>query len=292
MAQHNRVVRILTFVALLVLVLAPLTAEAGGIGGAFADLCKKIDCTCIGPNVKQVMLFSDFTPNGYVAIKGCGFGSYGTGSKLRLVGDAPAPYKLDVTLEIKEWQGGLIGAHIPVNVTGVTDQPAKFYVVTKNNVQSNQSQQVQFRAAQDIKLLPMADVKSWCSTEADEDWCNGTKADSTPFCFATFGISTDGSASAQHYTCHDWIGDDNGTDEFQATLTNGWVFDHLDWTKVTCGSDKCGDSTGSTVWWPAGFQKDTTWTKVTVDWNTNNYHGYAGYNIYMYIIGPAGVPHK
>ncbi|MGH7207622.1 MAG: hypothetical protein ACREI2_15605 [Nitrospiraceae bacterium] len=289
MTQHNRRSWILTFVTVPVLVFAPLAAEAGGVGLALAELCKKTDCeiavVCLYPKITGVMLFSNITPGGTVAVKGCGFGSTNGSLRLALVDFKGAPKGVWLTNLV--WTNTFVGGTIPTDVFHVKDQSAKLLIVTKGNLKSNEYP-VNFRATQEVKLLPQSDVKYWCSTEADEDWCNGSLVSNSPFCSHLFGGSN-ASAAGRHYTCHDWIGDDKGTDEFQATLKNGWVFHSHDWWEYTARDGVEGECSQVHS---TGFTPGGSWTKVLVDWITCNYRGLVMYDILMDIVGPAGVPHK
>jgi hypothetical protein len=62
-------------VILVSLALGPWSAQAD-----IDDLCKKTQCRrelCLTPKITGIMLFSNITPGGTVAVKGCGFGERG-----------------------------------------------------------------------------------------------------------------------------------------------------------------------------------------------------------------------
>lgn len=86
MVKQYRFYGIMILAAFSLLVLAPLTAEAGG---ALALLCnKKVNCAaflmpCVTPKIYQVDFKSgpiELEPGESVAITGCGFGEQGGGA--------------------------------------------------------------------------------------------------------------------------------------------------------------------------------------------------------------------
>lgn len=255
---------------------------------SIAQLCATINCgaifACVTPKIEQVLFFSKMTPGGTVALKGCGFG--GTAGQLfltgltRYTGEALAP----IPLTILEWKGTLIGATIPSTITAVKDQQVKLHVKTYNNVLGNEYP-VNFRATQEVKLLPYHDVKVvFCSADANMNWCNGTQPGwggvyqmgLAPDCGHTYWGS--------HGNCLLCVGDDTGTDIFEITLKNGWLFDSFQKeVKVAPGE---GWAQG-----PSGFPPGGTYWKPQVKWTVtpNDYFCYGGW---VYIAGPKGVSWK
>jgi hypothetical protein len=252
------------------------------------DLCKKIDCgavKCVTPKISAVMPLSNFTPGGVVAVKGCGFGEKGS---LRLVLVDHKGATKAVWLDVLDWTDRLVGATVPADVLHVSDQTARLLIVTKAALRSNDVT-VSFRASRDVKKLPMDDVHVMCSTEADVDLCNGKEGSSTPFCFKGLGTDTKRSVSGRHYTCHDWFGDDTGTDIYFAALKNGWTFHSHTWTEHTA---RDGVNGVCSQVHPSGLTSGSAGIKVSVDWITCNYRGLAAYDLDLFITGPAGVPHN
>ncbi|MGH7428648.1 MAG: hypothetical protein ACREJ4_09905 [Candidatus Methylomirabilaceae bacterium] len=78
MSQRNRPYRLITFVGLALLVLAPLRAEA--TSHLVLRLCQETNCTPpaivhIPPRIEGVFIFSNITPGGALIVTGSAFGS-------------------------------------------------------------------------------------------------------------------------------------------------------------------------------------------------------------------------
>ena len=276
--------------------------DSGVFGLTAAIVCALPDTVL----ASVVPVFSNITPGGHVLITGCGFkdseGKVLLSGLKKFNGESLDPVQLPIAKEFGKndlWTDKTILALIPNDITMVMDQPVKIQVIRKTDNKASRKIPVSFRASVVEKVLPMSDVVFWCSTEADHDYCNGKTASSTGFCFDSHGIIQSGSAAGQHYTCADWFDDDEGTDEFQATLTHGWVFQSSVFSLIACDDAKCCDNATcsqiphtSRVYWPTGFSPDTTHTKLLVDWITANYEGLVKYSITLTISGPAGVPHN
>ncbi|HEX9444010.1 MAG TPA: hypothetical protein VGA73_07810 [Candidatus Binatia bacterium] len=259
---------------------------SGGIGG-LTDLCKHIDCgALLAPKIDNFLIFSNFTPGGAIAVLGSGFGA--KPGQLHMVGTTAGSFKItDTVVPIIQggWKNTSIGAKIP-NLTGVVEQPIKFYVVTAGNAKSNDSFTVQFRPTQEMKQLPSGDVQVSCSDEADFDACNSVvNDDGIPFCGAPFVSGGGGSMSAFHWTC---VGSSNGTDSYSASLKNGWLFNDAALVDVTPEDLFSDDPKFASM---SGFKSDVASTNVTVNWN-NADASYVLYSVNVSIVGPKGVPHK
>jgi hypothetical protein len=232
------------------------------------------------------MLFSNITPGGTVAIKGCGFGSTKGSFRLKLV-DHKGVAK-GVWLSIIDWTKTFVSGTIPADVLHVKDQAAQLLVVTKSNTKSNEVP-VDFRATRDIKLLPMSDLTYFCSDNASSNWCDGDLFSHSPFCLTPFGGAAGTSAAGRHYTCHNWWDDDSGTDVHFAVLKNGWVVHSFGWTEHT---SRDGVEGVCSQVQPYNYKTGISLASVTVDWITCNYHGLVMYDMDISITGFAGVPHK
>jgi hypothetical protein len=194
-----------------------------------------------------------------------------------------------VWLDIIDWTDRLVSGTIPSDVLHVADQTGRLLVVTKAAKKSN-DMTVGFRATRDVKKLPMSDVQLvFCSPEADKDLCNGKVVSTTPVCFAPLGSDMKRTASGRHFTCHDWIGDDTGTDTYAAAVKNGWTFHSHTWREHTARDGVAGVC--SQVH-PTGLKFGGTGITVKVDWITRNYQGLVTYDLDLFITGFAGVPHK
>jgi hypothetical protein len=262
---------------------------------------------------------SSITPGGVVHIKGCGFKDVGGQvilSGLKKFDNTPLP---PVELGILQqgntyyWSNTQIVAIIPDTITMVRDQPAKIQVIRPavapepNPKQLRKSSElpVTFKAARQGKLLPGSDVQAFCSDAADNNWCNGIHHFSSSFCVATFGINEAGSAFGTHYTCTGiFDSEDDGSDIFQATLKNDWVFTGMDFTATTCQGNLCiseylnpvGTQAGipsglCKAKSPTGYSNLSTSSVLTVKWCTKD-NAIVSYNIFLSMEGPVGVPHK
>src|SRR5574341_69357 len=267
-----RVIKLITILLLVILASKPAAAD-------LFNLCKFIDCSKFLGLPKITGGFGFVTPGGSLLIFGSGFGTSEGKAYIKF----PIENKTVEIWQIGEWAPKGIGMILHDSIAGVRDQQAKLWVVTANNVKSNEWT-VNFTATKDVKLLTYCDpvVKTWCSDEADYDWCNGQEVSYGFVCgLVTLGLCgcTDGpTLCARHETCFGWA--DDGTDEIQASLKNGWVFDTIDFQPIA-GNVKT----------PNGFAPDTTWTKVTVDWDTDTPDDIAMYNVFLTIKGPMDVPH-
>jgi hypothetical protein len=226
---------------------------------------------CSSPKIAKVFLFSKITPGGFVAVKGCGFGSTPSGKSFVLELTKP-PFN-NITIKVTEWKDGLVSGYLPPDtdpgsgVTKVVDQPAHFKITSANGTTT--SPDVSFVAARETKMLPFSALHVDCSTEADQESC-----DSGEF----YGHT----AHAYHATLWDPLGGDEGTDSYSATLKNGWRFIDMTW-------DPWGD--GGYVS-QGGFVKDSTSLSLQVKWNTGCGSCDAGYELGLVIEGPIGTSYK
>ena len=266
-----------------------------------------------------IPLFSNITPGGVVLIKGCGFKDVGGQvvlSGLKKFDNTPLPaVELDILNEGGKyhWTNTQIIATVPNTITMVRDQPAKIQVIRPavapepNPKQLRKSSElpVTFRAAREGKPLPGSDVQAICSNAADDNSCNGFHHSNSSFCSPTFGINDAGSAFGVHYTCAGiFDSEDDGSDIFQATLKNDWVFTGMDFTATTCQGNLCiseylnpvGTQAGipsglCKAKSPTGYSNLSTFSVLTVKWCTKD-NAIVSYNIFLSMEGPVGVPHK
>lgn len=252
------------------------------------ELCQMIDCGtafppwAFIPKIEQVVPFiSQITSDGWVFIKGSGFGN--EEGELFLVWNAllgPLE-KLSIPSEPNKdfWKPTSVLGHIP-HIEGKKDQPVWLLIKTKAGKNSNLFG-VNFLAETDLKQLQSSDVEVSCSDEADEDTCNSEhNSDSVPFCsvpFVTAGQDGD-TIVGYHWTC---VGDSEGTDSYSASLKNGWLFENAAFTNLSGGNSAA----------MAGFQSGATSVNVKVSWSNENVP-HVLYRMNISIVGPIGVPHN
>ena len=244
--------------------------------GSLSQLCKYIDCfqpsVLAPPKIDKFFLFSNFTPGGTVIALGSGFGSQGTGFFIE--GTASSHKLTQKTLEILEWKNNYIAAKIPSNITGVTDQAAKLYVIRPDYVKSNELS-VQFRAKRDYLVLSNSDVNASCEETATFNGCN-------PWTQYSFG------AYHQEHLLIEVS--HTGTDSFSTiTLKNGWLFNSM-------SVDGVGPHQGAWVNPPQGFVPFSSKLDLNIKWHVDGDSPFSGniatYGGRLHIEGPAGIPYK
>jgi hypothetical protein len=264
------------------------TSAAPTPSNTLAELCQKIDCGTVFsalliPKIEQVIPFvSNITSDGWVAIKGSGFGNE-EGELFLLWNAVLGPSeKLDIPpseLNKDYWTPTKVFGQIPT-IVGKKDQPVWLLIKTKAGKNSNLFE-VNFRAERELKQLQSSDVEVSCSYEADEDKCNSDyNNDDVPFCqdpFVSSGQDGD-TIVGYHWTC---VGDSDGTDSYSASLKNGWLFENAAFTNVSGGNSAA----------VTGFQSGTASMNVKVSWSNENVP-YVLYRMNISIEGPKGVPHK
>jgi hypothetical protein len=235
------------------------------------------------PTIKNV--FGIITPGGAMLIGGTGFGD-GAG-EARLVGSFPGG---SLKLDVSDWKDGFIGAKV-ADVSGVLDQDVKLQVTTKTGAKSNQWP-LGFKAKRDTIALPPGSIDTFaCAPTSDRDICNGKmvndKADFGELPFVSLPGGGTGSSNTFYGEHHHlaWPhGGHWGTDNFSATLKNGWTFDSMTFAK------------GGVVSYPKGFTAGVDSAAVSIDWGKFDgglYEYHSGvYYIVLWIEGPAGVPYK
>jgi hypothetical protein len=263
------------------------TSAAPTPSNTLAELCQKIDCgtvfsSLLKPKIEQVVPFiSNITSDGWVAIKGSGFGN--EEGELYLAWDffAVSLEKLKIPSDTGEdcWTPTSVFGRIPP-ISGKKDQTVWLLIKTKSGKNSNKFE-VPFTAERELKQLQSSDVAVSCSYEADEDKCNSkSDSDSVPFCQDPFvAAGQDGDTIVgYHWTC---VGDSDGTDSYSASLKNGWLFESAAFTNLSGGNSAA----------MTGFQSGTTSMNVKVNWSNENV-SYVLYRMNISIKGPKGIPHN
>ena len=254
---------------------------------SLSELCQKIDCgtlfsSFLKPTIEQVVPFlSNITSEGWVVIKGTGFGN--EVGEFFIVWDwlglSTTPLKIPLEMGKDHWKPTYVFGQLPP-ITGKQDQSAWLVLKTKAGTWSNKFP-VNFTAERELKQLQSSDVEVACSDEADVDSCNSHyNTDSVPFCSSPFvSAGQDGDTIVgHHWTC---VGDSEGTDSYSASLENGWLFE----------SAAFSDLKGSNSATMTGFQSGTESMNVKVNWSNENV-SYVLYRMNVSIEGPKGVPHN
>jgi hypothetical protein len=248
---------------------AKLQAKNSQASAQLSTALGKILPPCSSPKIAEVFLFSNVTPGGIVAVKGCGFGSTQSGKSFALeLSQPPFPH---ITIKVTEWKDGLVSGILDPGVKKVYDQPAHFQITYANGVTN--SPDVAFTAARETKLLPFSSLKVNCSTESDYDHCESCEQPAF----------TKKTIHGFHGTTFDPAGSDDGTDSYSVTLKPGWRFVDMTW-------DNWGDDGYASQ---GGFVKDSASLSLTVKWNTGC--GVAcnvSYTVSLLVEGPIGTAPK
>jgi hypothetical protein len=223
-------------------------------------------------------------PGGAAAIAGHGFGpTRGTVvAKLKAWnGDARI-----VWLTVKGWSPTLIEVEWPASLIGVRDQTDAIVEARHDNAIDRTSWKVFFRADTEQRVLPMSRVKVvTCGKDGNFNTCNSTSHNGA-YCTASWGIDPGilkcaGSFLGFHANCFGAVGNDQGTDEFEVRLRNGWTIASVDFQKKSeggaVGNPAPSAPTGSAAWNPR-----VTWAVTPAD--------EVSYCAFVHISGPKGVP--
>ena len=252
------------------------------------------------PVVKALDSASVVSPGGKLVLQGVNFNSSDgnpgqivlkIGSKfsmrlIRLGDNGYRPPYVERQLTVLGWADGHAFGQIPTDISGVMDGTATLEVWRSDGSGSN-ALPVQFKAAIDMKLLPMVDVAvQSCSNQADANLCNNS-SDS-----AQLSIPPNLKPAPTLFAVHDKFlyqqnHRDYGSDVFTFTLNNGWTWDRafsMLWLIPGCPNDPSNmepglDTTGSTA----------TTAKLTVKWSSVCDDEYSGTVLMQ---GPIGVPWK
>jgi hypothetical protein len=184
------------------------------------------------------------TPGGMLYIKGSHFGTKGSKSKVILHLTIPTySKKYKVPLSVQKWTNTKISAKIPLSISGVKDQKAKFQILNAKGVGGIAKRVPFYATRQGVKLTqsdPVIKVKH-CSPGGDKNYCNGVNASTGGSCFQTSlkNFKAWGSIYARHVNCDHAIDWDDGMDRYAITLKNKWVFTRVSFTDhKSSGSEK------------------------------------------------------
>ena len=213
------------------------------------------------PAITSVFPFSVIQPGGGVIVQGEHF--QGNPGQLLLLLSASGT---QLALGNLQWGDTFAAGIIPM-ITGVPDQPALLQVVTQDGKASNQWP-VQFTATRAVVRLPGTALTPVACGSGGDDFCY-IGSDTDPFTVAGGHAMSVGFYSA------------SGTDVYNCSLANGWVFDHYQWgTEDGIQGGPFGQAPD-----PIGQAEFT----LAISWFFDVF-GSSSYDIALFVVGPAGVP--
>jgi hypothetical protein len=164
------------------------------------------------------------SPGGTLFIKGTHFGA----SPGKVIVHLGLPALQSIEFSVESWTDTNIKATMPIGISGVPDHLAILQVQTSAGGGSS-GWQVPFYATRSTKTLSSNDpvVKILhCSTGGDKNKCIHLDTSTGGSCFSTgiLPITLTGTLYAQHVNCDSIVDVDDGSDRFNVTLKNGWVF--------------------------------------------------------------------
>lgn len=215
------------------------------------------------PIITAIFPFSVIQPGGGVIIQGTHFQDQPGKFQLRLTQSG-----MQFELSNLQWGDTFAAGTIPM-MTGVPDQAAFLQIVTKDGKVSNQWP-IQFTATRAIIRIPGTALTPVACGSGGDDFCY-IGSDSDPFTVAGGHAMSLGFYSA------------SGTDVYNCSLKNGWVFDHYQW------GTQDGIQGG-----PFGLAPDPVGQSeftLAISWFFDVF-GSSSYDISVFIIGPVGVPYS
>jgi len=269
--------------------------STSGIQGRGATLSKVIRPTRSLKRLPKVIgiftvpKLAAITPGGTLYVKGSDFGA--AKGKIDLHLSHPIPQV--VALSVESWSDTNIKAKIPNSISGVMDHQAKFQVLTAQGL-SRMSWQVPFYAARSTKSLKKGDPAvngTHCSTGADKNFCNDLNTSTGGSCFSSAipPVFKTGAIYAQHVNCDVAVDWDDGTDKYDVTLKNGWVFKKVEYTdqKSSTSERINGPELGKLR---RDLPGQTSW-KPEISWEVSPGPDRLEYVYWLTIEGPKGVSH-
>jgi len=191
-------------------------------------------------------------------------------------GDRPGRLFLDtgtVTLSLGEldWHSRGIAGRVP-RVVGIRDGTA-FLIVERADGSRSPRWSVRFVATREVRVVPGGEVRvDSCSDEAGSNSCGSPAYPHAPSFSGHHGSLFVVAASGER-----------GTDQFSIALANGWRFHGLEYS--------VGNRDAPPVW--NLRTSDPTNPHIQVHWrNPGGFDVRVIYGFDLYIVGPAGVPHR
>ena len=238
-----------------------------------------------------------------VFIKGANFGAFREGNGVGKV-LIHGRFKHNVpsaVLQVEKWESIRIKARIQSDFleTLVRDQSVKIQVKTAKGISST-AWKMPFRAARESKWLNYTDkvVKvRRCSGEANLSYCNGIVRSDLPVVFAgpcqlsnkpPIWKGKRATIWGRHKNCNmdeDW---DEGSDQYEIRLKNGWVFKDIKLKRYMSSSKEWVMMPGYGT-----LKKEVHGTsswKPKIKWMISP-SDYVEYTYWVQIEGPNGIPH-
>ena len=245
-----------------------------------------------------------------VFIKGKNFGAFKKGNGVGKV-FIQGRFKHNVpsaVLKVEKWESTRIKARIQSDFleTQVIDQSVKIYIKTANG-NSSAAWKMPFRAARESKWLDYRDKDKEatnvvrvlrCSKEANLSYCNGVVRSDLPVLLAgpcqlsnkpPIWKGRKATIWARHKNCNmdeDW---DEGSDQYEIRLQNGWLFKDIKLKRYMSSSKEWVMMPGYGT-----LKKEVHGTsswKPKIKWMISP-SDYVEYTYWVQIEGPKGIPYK
>lgn len=258
--------------------------------GSLVSLCLVIDCWKLlhYPVIEAVLLNNIVEPGETIILGGSWFGTSAdnfAGGTIMLSNGA----FMWVELSKAFWADGAVAAKVPKPFpTAFGDEPfpdqwATLRVIRADGTSSN-AFPVFFKAEREIRALqynePAVKLTS-CGDDGNYDSCNKIVDDGETPVFWQFGTGCFSTLCGVHENSWGAIGDDTGTDHYQITLKNGWVFEDIEMSTYKSSTNEIIQGPtpslpiGGTSWSP-----QFSWTVTPND--------RAVYTVSVFIKGPKG----
>lgn len=234
--------------------------------------------SCATPKITQISAAPPLDPGDELILNGCGFGSAGQGSELRLVGNFPGGY---AKFKASVWHDDAIKAVLDPGTSGAFDQADTKLQLVRGDLKLSNQIPIAFRAARDVvRIDEKATVTLGCGGDKSAGHYNYCR---TPLQNGTSLPSMSDFTMAGVHWVNDSDLDNEGADEISLTLKNGFK---------TCGY--------GWEWWyeypgtgyasvPIGYRDGVSSLKIVMLWGLTR--DGMQYHVDLYAIGPKGVPY-
>ena len=219
------------------------------------------------PGTPQITGFlgpSPVRPGYWLGVTGLSFGDRPGHLFMRILGR-----QYPVSVSASDWRPGAIAGQLDRTIFGAPDGPA-FLIVERADGARSAEWSVPFVARREMLVVSGGEVHvDSCSDEGGTNWCESAAFPDAP------------SFAAYHGSIHTF--GESGTDTFSISLLNGWRFHDLEFSY---GEADMPQPTWSNRGTPTYPHIQFNWHNPS-GWNVQHHYGYR-----LYIIGPAGVPHR
>lgn len=261
-------------------------------------LCDVIKCFTpwAYPNITSVLLNNVVEPGELILLGGTNFGSPDPNQSkgeviLQNVSYFPG-FGFSVKLLNDFWSQGAVAVQLPKPFPTtpfgelIGDQPVTLHIKRADGVVSNKFT-VFFQAEREIKVLAHTDPAVTlisCGDDGNFDRCNGVIDDDESPVFWQAGAACFATLCGLHENSWGAVGDDEGSDQFQINLKNGWTLHDISVGTIKTSTAEKLDGPepsfphGATSWSP-----QFSWSVTPND--------RVGYQVTVFIKGPKGVPH-